>query len=429
MPWWLAAVASAHVPVIYVVGPTEDWCATINGTIGNDLVMLLPGEYRGPCVITADLSDVPVEETLLVSFDPADPAVFTGSDADFVLSIDGQRLVVWQLVFRGLGPGVDAVRVGPMVRTWIRASTFDSVETAVRQVGDVGELLVTQNHFVDVGTGVVIGCAGGACSAPAFEVHDNWFERTALAFDVATGSTGTFTDDVVTGAGTALRTAGDVAVTGAWFQSAGPAVDATAGTLTLGSSVVAGDVTGARDAVVVVTGSTVAGAVSLAAPGSVLRGSALDRAPTRGDLEGTVVCDDATSCFTDAAAFDFYPPPGSALRAAGQADPLAPLDWCGVTRPAAPTAGAWQAVGPASAGGLGSAFKDDLPCPEPGTSAHSGEHTGTAPEDHTGLPTTSTTGTTPTTDGAPVVAASPATGCGCGTTSPGNDVLVHIAPR
>jgi hypothetical protein len=191
MPWWLAAVASAHVPVIYVVGPTEDWCATINGTIGNDLVMLLPGEYRGPCVITADLSDVPVEETLLVSFDPADPAVFTGSDADFVLSIDGQRLVVWQLVFRGLGPGVDAVRVGPMVRTWIRASTFDSVETAVRQVGDVGELLVTQNHFVDVGTGVVIGCAGGACSAPAFEVHDNWFERTALAFDVATGSTGT----------------------------------------------------------------------------------------------------------------------------------------------------------------------------------------------------------------------------------------------
>ena len=46
----------AHVPVIYVTNPSEDWCGVIAGTLGGDIVMLEPGRYRGPCSIVAGQS-------------------------------------------------------------------------------------------------------------------------------------------------------------------------------------------------------------------------------------------------------------------------------------------------------------------------------------------------------------------------------------
>src|SRR5688572_8151418 len=117
---WLATpVALGHIPVVYITRPTEDWCAVINGTIGNDIVMLEPGTYQGPCDIVAEISDVDLELTTVQSFDPADPPVFLPGAADYVLSVSGHRLILLQLEFEDLPEGVDAVRVDDIRELWI----------------------------------------------------------------------------------------------------------------------------------------------------------------------------------------------------------------------------------------------------------------------------------------------------------------------
>jgi hypothetical protein len=411
MGWWVVAAARAHVPVIYVVGPADDWCATLNGTLGDDVVMFLPGEYRGPCDFVARSAGVPEDETLVTSFDPAYPAEFVGTDGDHVLRVSGDRVAMWLLAFRDLPAGVDAIQVGPIARAWVRSSSFERVDTAVRQVGDAAELLVTQTRVQDATTAVSAGCAG--CAAPSVDVATSWFQRVAGGVWLAPGAVGRVTDVVATDGGTAVGGAGDVVVDGVWATGEGPLVDVAGGATRVQRSLLDGAVAlrAAEGSALTVSGSTLRG--TLAWPAAVpagwrVDGSAVTEAlPAGVAAAGTVVC--GPGCFTDAAAGDLYPAPRSPLREAGTADPEAPTDWCGAARGPIPTAGAWELLGPRSPGPLVPGFKDDLACAVASPFPHSGDHTG-LPAPHTGEPDPVVDPEPP-----PVVAAATGRGCGCAT--------------
>src|SRR5688572_16135139 len=95
----LAAPASAHVPVIYVTTPKEDWCGVIAAALGGDIIQLAPGTYTGPCAIEGKVSDPIGESTIVQSLDPTDHAVFTAGAVDHVLALSGVRIVLLQVTF------------------------------------------------------------------------------------------------------------------------------------------------------------------------------------------------------------------------------------------------------------------------------------------------------------------------------------------
>lgn len=414
--------AFAHVPVVYIAGPDEDWCAVINGTVGSDIVMLTPGEYRGPCDIVAKLSNQAGEQTVVQSFDPLYPAVFVAGDADYVLHTSGESLLLMQVAFEDLPIGVTAVRVGTIHEMWVRYAWFRGVAgDAVVQNGAIDVFSVTDSEFTGVGTAIRIGCDDGSCAAPLFDVDENLIVDSGVGVAIARGSFGTVRDNVIVGTGTAIRVSGDPAgeieISGGLYQTAGPALDVVRGPVLVRANVAIGEpsvqATGADIAGVRLVGNTFVGPLDLAGWGPG-RDLALDSDAILGvvpdvggaDAAGNVACDDVPgACFVDPAAWDFYPAPGSPLRGAGIGDDEIGADWCGRVRESPPCAGAIDAFGDLSIGALGPAFKEDLNC--------------TLPDEPTTEPTTPTGTTTPPETGdtgeAPVVTPDPPPpeGCGC----------------
>lgn len=426
---WVAAQqpASAHVPVVYFAGPTDDWCAVIDGTVGSDIVMLYPGEYHGPCDVRAHLSNVVTEQTTVQSFDPLNPAVFVGSDTDYVLKMTGESLLVMQVLFRDLPEGVDAIRVDDIRVAWVRYAWFDGVPGAgVVQVGPATELSVTDTEFLDVGRPVDLGC-GGACAAATVEVSENFVTRGTVGITVAGGS-GLVIDNVVTQVGVGIAvdgTGGDLEVVGNLVEASGAAVDVLGGPVVLDANVAMGDPalrSGAAPEIRAVGNTWVAvGAAAVALEGwTEAAGNRFVDNAVLGDLpslpgvpmEGSVACD--AGCFTDAAGWDYFPAEGSPLRAAGVDDDDLGADWCGRVRDDPPAAGAIESYGSRSFGPLAAGFKEDTDCslpaetvpPPPGTTGPT-----TEPPSTTGPGVDDPAGD----GGAPAPAA---TGCGCRAGSP-----------
>lgn len=407
--WWIGA-ASAHVPVIWVAGPA-DWCDVLAGTIGNDFVMLEPGEYRGPCTFDARPSDIDAELTTLQSLDPGDPAVFVGTDGDHVVRITGRRAIVLAVTFRGLPAGVDAIRLDEPLEAWIRSVTFEDVAgTAVRAAGT--QQNVVSSRFVGVGTAIHAACAGAPC-ATEVSVADNLVVDSLVALEVDALAAVAARDDVYA-AVVGIRSAGAVTADGLLVDAGEVALELGAGPAVVTATVARAPVAartsaGARD--VALLGDTLLGALELPGwgPGRGLRlaSSATDRPAETGgaDVEGTVTCDEPAGCFVDAGALDVYPTEAGPLPAAGIADPAARADWCGYPRQDPPTAGAFETVGPGSYGPLPIAAKRDGGCalrpPDPTDAGHSG------------VPAADHTGSGAPAPPPPVVRAAAPPGCGC----------------
>ncbi|MEM6927694.1 MAG: hypothetical protein AAF602_12245, partial [Myxococcota bacterium] len=235
--------ASAHVPIIYITGPDEDWCEVINGTIGNDVVYLLPGTYQGPCEARADLSDVPAEQTTVTSFDETDPAVFGGSTGDFVLRFSGERLQIRDVAFRDLPEGVDAIRVGGIKELWVKRVAFTRVAgRGVVQDGPVDELRVLDTAFRDVAHPLTAGgCAD--CTVPQLVVNDNLVTGATVGLAVGRGATGELEDNVLVRVDEGLQldgTDGALTVAGAFVDAAGDGVVVSGGPVTVRASIVVG---------------------------------------------------------------------------------------------------------------------------------------------------------------------------------------------
>ncbi|MEQ1506436.1 MAG: hypothetical protein ABMB14_29685, partial [Myxococcota bacterium] len=232
IPVWFAATASAHVPVVYITSADEDWCAVINGTVGSDIVLLMPGIYTGPCDAEAKLSNQPGEQTTVESFDPLDPAVFTGSTADYVLRATGESLLLVQLEFRDLPPGVDAVRVGDIREFWVRYGWFRNLPGhGIVHDGVVDNLVVTDSEFTDVDRPIDLGCDGG-CPIPRFEVSESLFVGGSEALAVGAGTWGTIRENVFGDVAVGIRAGGAV---GGELELVGNLVDAVGAGIVLES--------------------------------------------------------------------------------------------------------------------------------------------------------------------------------------------------
>lgn len=408
----LSTSALAHIPILYIAGPSDDWCAVINGTIGNDIVLLSPGEYRGPCDIIAKESNVSGEQTTVSSFDPLDPAVFTGSDSDYVLSVSGESLMLLEILFRDLPQGVDAVRAGPIRALWVKRAWFHSLGDAIVHEGLIDDLRVTETEFISVEAPAVLGCAG-ACPISYLDVSSNLVMNNAEPLTVSSSAAGTLRDNVVVGAGAGLRLEGlgsALEITGNLVDAAGPALVVGAGTALVGSNVLLGapalEVPGSASDVEI-SGNTLKGALDLegwdASQGLSFVGNAVQgELPSIGGAlgSGNIACD--ASCFVDADSWDFYPAAGSPLRGAGAAG--LGEDWCGRERSPVPAAGAFEVFGETSFGPLLAAFKDQTDCTLPTSSAlvETGD---------TGTATLTLEPTSPPNDPPPIETKDPSRGC------------------
>ncbi len=406
-PW--VAAALAHVPVVRVAGPEDDWCGVLAETIGNDFVLLAPGEYRGPCRFVARPSDVPAELTTLQSLDPADPALFVGSDDDFVLEVSGERAILLAVTFRGLPPGIDAVRLASPREAWVRQVTFDDVAgTSIRAEGV--DLNVVGSTFRGGGTAVHARCVGADCPTRV-RLADNLVDGAALGLWVDAAAEATVLDDVY-GAATGIRASGVLSAEGLVVDAAATGLDLE-GTASVVASVIRAPVAvrAPASARVVLAGDTVLGALELrGAP--VIASCAVDRLPALPDaeLEGTVACAPPARCYTDAPSLDVYPPAGSPLVGAGRARPETPRDWCRAPRADPPTAGAFERSG-ASPGPLSLRPKRDAACVVAGGS---------------GGPTSRGTGDTADPEPPPPVVPR-GEGCACGAaSSPSGWVVVAV---
>jgi uncharacterized protein (TIGR03382 family) len=379
--------ARAHVPVIYFAGPGDDWCAVINGTEGSDIVMLSGGEYTGPCVVHANVSDTPGEQTTVQSLDPLDPAVFVGSDADFVLRLEGESLLVLELLFRDLPDGIDAVRVGDIREVAVRRSWFHGLGGGgvVQEASVEGGLVVSDTEFLDVARPVTLGCAG-ACAAGRLEVAESLVVGASTGVTVA-GPAGLVIDNVLVGVTEGIRIdgvpGGAVEVVGNLVEATGAAI-AVVGGVSVRSNVGMGALALGAGAGAEVGGNTWVGELSVddaRLVNNAVVGAMLDSG------DGNVVCDER--CFVDAAGWDFFPAPASPLRGAGIVDDAVGADWCGRVRGEPPSVGAIEAFGDASFGPLAPTFKEAIDCALPlGTTDPTDPEAGSEPTVDTGSATT-----------------------------------------
>lgn len=426
----LSVAASAHVPVIYFAGPEDDWCGVINATQGSDIVMLYGGQYVGPCDIEAKPSTLIGEQTTVQSFDPLDPAVFATSDADYVLRLSGESLLVLQLQFQDLPADIDAIRIDGIRTVWVRFSWFrDLAGRAVVQTGLADELQVTDSEFTSVALPVDVGC-GGACPLEVLEVSENLVIGGDVGITVANGS-GLVIDNVISGAATGLVAWGGggagsgvpLEITGNLVDAVGDAIAVTAGPLRLTANVAIGAPALSAPGVsgVEALGNTFAAAsgaaVDLAGWDAASGNRLIDDAVLGSvpdlpgvPVDGTVACGDG--CFVDAPGWDFFPAVDSPLRGAGISDGELGPDWCGRVRDTPPSAGAIEGYGALSFGPLGPVFKGDIDCTLPvATEPPTGTDPGTTPS--------TPPGDDPDGDPSPP-AATAETGGGCGCAAGGS---------
>ena len=106
----LLFAAEAHIPVIELVGPDDDWCQVLNSSAYSDTFQFMPGEYVGPCDIVGPVPDNVGERLVIESFYPSSPAVFrTDGVADYILGISGTAVSVRVVEITGVPAGSSAI--------------------------------------------------------------------------------------------------------------------------------------------------------------------------------------------------------------------------------------------------------------------------------------------------------------------------------
>ena len=333
----------AHIPVIYVTNPAEDWCTVIDNTLGGDIVMLEPGTYSGTCDITARQPQEPQEHTIIQSFDPDNLAVIqAGEDGGPALRVTGERLVLLQLILQGTSeaPVIEIDEFDDIVLRWLEIDAQGG--PAVRQTSLINELVVESTTISNFSTGLDLDCED--CTLLDLRVHNSVFTDGSDAVSAVADTLSLSNLFISSLDGVGLRARSPFTEIGGVFVQGAPAVDVDSGRI-VNSFLVAEDqaLQLAPASTVELLGSTVRGRVA-EEPGLRVTSSALDALPSSvTDGGGNVLCADPTLCWSDADAWDFTPVVQGPLVGAGQASPDLEEDWCGNERSAPPTAGALEA--------------------------------------------------------------------------------------
>lgn len=441
-----------------VIAPGGDWCGAINAAAPGDEVVLQAGEHAGPCTLRASGSEgLPVT---LRGEDPADPPaiVYEGASSN-VIDVLASHVVIRGLAFGPTQADIDGVKIKSGSHVTVEGCAFTAmggVSVAANSADSEG-VAVLGSTFRDLrATAIYLGChdGSGSCTAADVRVEGNLVDGVSSSgvgygVEVKRDSWGSVRDNVIhdtQGPGIEMFGSEDPArasvVAGNLVVRSrnNASLEVGGSHVTVTDNVVIGGGDGGVyvypywDAVhdVVVAGNTVVGEgaaavrVDPAVSASRLVDNAVHQAgggdPLPGalsglDARGNVVCEDASACWTDAAAWDFWPVAGSPL-AAGEAEPTLVTDFCGQPRGAVPQVGALERTGAAGPGPLAVALKATFACPE-------GGDTGST---DTGSTDSGSTDTDPPADsggdddGGKDPAAS---GCGCAT-SPGGGALLGL---
>ncbi len=415
---WLAWVtlALAHVPELFVTNAAEDWCRVIDDAQTGDIIMLEPGEYRGPCTIDGNPPDYETEVLTVQAFDLYNPPVFVAGDGDFVLELTGQDVMLSALVFDGTPEGVSAVSVEAFDST-VRFCTFLNTDgTAVEAGKGAARVFVNDNTFFSGGgAAVTVGCADGGCAVEGFEFVDNLLIGVDEGFVVSPGSAGGIRDNILDAVEEGVRLAGaDTSTT----TIEGNLIRGNAGISVAGGPalirnniVVAGatalDVALTETHGVRVLGNTMIGESAMLLAGATSEDEVVTNALQGvvsiepGPIElGNVTCDAAAAnCWVAVEELDLFPATASPLRGAGvmPADGSLAADWCGRGRSDPPSAGAVEAAGELGFGPLAFDFKKAFDCTLAEPTGETGD-TGTQASGGTTEP--AGTGTSSTTDSA-----------------------------
>ncbi len=371
------SVALAHIPVLWVVTPADDWCATINAVEGGDIVAFVEGDYYGPCDIVAIAPIIDGEVTIIESLDYDSHAVFHNGGGDYILSVTGPTVRLTQLSFTDVPAGTAAVQLRTGSEVSVRYSNFFDIEgNAVVTTGSVASLLVDDNNFAAIGgTAFGFGCADGSCVVSDAEVLQNLIEGAAAGLVFAPGSGGVVQDNTMAGmSGVGISVAGSGATTieRNFVEGSGDSL-VVRGAAIVHSNIAVGQRSLVASAVpdLWIRGNTLVGPVSLDGwgvdPGQqFVNNAVVGSVPTPGGtavVGGNVDCAETSACFYDADTWDFYPVPSSTLRTAGVeiGEPVL-SDWCARGRQTPPTVGALEAPGVLSFGPIELIQKDEFFC-------------------------------------------------------------------
>ncbi len=357
--------AQAHVPIVYVFGPEDDWCGFLNQEVlvddaefyPGDVVVLGPGEY-GPCAFTALVTDNATEFTILQSQDEDDPARFVyepGMEGP-LLDITGTQLQMYDLVFEGVPEGEVGVRVTDVDNLWMRFGAFSDIAgTGLSIEGDADTVWILDERIGTTaeGTGIEVVADG---SVAALRLRNNVFTGSGTAIRSGAGlevSDSVFAGEAGLGTGIERLAVGEsgtdaTQLSGNAFLDLQTGIQTASDTLIRNSVFrVEGDALQVTEAATVrVLGNSIVGGVQV--DGSGPDSEIADNAGVDPELgPGNIACDDPGECWRDVAANDFYPTPESPLRAGGQgtSDDALFEDFCETERVEPRTSGAIQWVG------------------------------------------------------------------------------------
>ncbi len=189
------------------IGPKDELCAEINQLLPGEELVLQPGEYLGPCTISAGgAPDQPI--VIRAKTLAARPHVtFTGGRGN-VLTIRAGHIVLQGLALGPTLPGVDAVRliVGEGIR--IEDCLFEGIGgnvIASTHRGGQG-LWILRNQIVDSrDEAIYLGCHDGSkCAVERLRIEANYIDGvdapekfTGYAIQVKLNSWGWIRDNVI----------------------------------------------------------------------------------------------------------------------------------------------------------------------------------------------------------------------------------------
>ncbi len=416
---WMA-LAQAHTPAIYFVGPDDDWCAEVASGLTGDAFKFAPGDYYGPCAIDGLPPDEYGEQLYLESLDPETPAMFHYGGGDYILSVTGETVRMGHLALGNVPEGIPAIRIAGFGHQ-IKALTATAlVGPAIQFAGDSILVDIVDVELVSTGAVVIeVGCVDCVTGDPV--LRNNLIVGADVGIHATETTAGVVLRNVVSSGQTALDWhAQDVnaEIEGNLLLADDTALVVRQGPVAVHSNIVVGNpalwvpegavsqriigntlVAGQGDGALLENG--------VGSDGAFLNNALTGEASGPGEFAGNVDCSDAASCWVDADQRDFYATVASPLRSDG-VDVSAEderLDWCTRDRAEVPTVGALEAVSQVGFGAIPLIAQEYVDCDVPAD------------------PKTTDTTTDPT----PTDIPPKETGCGCSATTAGPGWLVLMA--
>ena len=150
------------------LGPSDPWCATINAATPGEDVVLKPGAYTTPCVISAKGSPFAPITVRSAQADVTQHAIFTysGHSSNVIELEDAEFLILKDMSIAQTQDGVDAIRFRGSHHVTIEQMTFTGIGGVSIVSNDrvIHHVIVRNNRLRDLkSTGMYFGHHDGRC--------------------------------------------------------------------------------------------------------------------------------------------------------------------------------------------------------------------------------------------------------------------------